>query len=79
MGEKDTIRQSLNVQRMKLLGAKVHSVTKGTQTLSDACDAAIEFWLDNYQDTFYIIGSVVGPHPYPKIVRFFQSIIGVKS
>ncbi|MEI8377660.1 MAG: tryptophan synthase subunit beta [bacterium] len=79
MGEKDTIRQSLNVQRMKLLGAKVHSVTRGTQTLSDACDAAIEFWLDNYQDTFYIIGSVVGPHPYPKIVRFFQSIIGAEA
>lgn len=79
MGEKDTIRQYLNVQKMKILGAKVTAVTSGTQTLSDACDAAIDFWLNNSKDHFYILGSVVGPHPYPKMVRFFQSIIGSEA
>lgn len=79
MGEKDTIRQHLNVQKMKILGAKVTPVTRGTQTLSDACDEAIEFWLNHSDDHFYILGSVVGPHPYPKIVRFFQSIIGAET
>lgn len=76
MGEVDVERQKLNVQRMELLGAKVESVKTGTRTLSDACDAAIDYWINNSNDVFYILGSAVGPHPYPKIVRFFQSIIG---
>lgn len=76
MGEVDVERQKLNVERMELLGAKVESVKTGTRTLSDACDAAIEYWLNNSDDVFYILGSAVGPHPYPKMVRFFQSIIG---
>ncbi|PHJ14776.1 tryptophan synthase subunit beta [Cystoisospora suis] len=76
MGEKDCIRQHLNVERMKLLGAKVHSVDKGTRTLCDACDAAIDYWLRHSEEVFYILGSVVGPNPYPKMVRFFQSVIG---
>ena len=72
MGEKDIIRQHLNVERMKLLGAKVHSVDTGTKTLSDACDAAIDYWIRYSDEVFYILGSAVGPHPYPKIVRFFS-------
>lgn len=76
MGEVDVERQKLNVQRMELLGAKVESVKTGTRTLSDACDAAIDYWIKNSDDVFYILGSAVGPHPYPKMVRFFQSIIG---
>lgn len=76
MGEVDVERQKLNVQRMELLGAKVESVKTGTRTLSDACDAAIDYWIKNSNDVFYILGSAVGPHPYPKMVRFFQSIIG---
>lgn len=76
MGETDILRQHLNVERMKLLGAKVHSVDTGTKTLSDACDAAIEYWIRHSDEVFYILGSAVGPHPYPKIVRFFQSVIG---
>ena len=76
MGEEDTIRQELNVFRMKLLGAKVVSVTKGTKTLSDAVDAAIETWVERIDDTFYLLGSVVGPHPYPTMVREFQKVIG---
>lgn len=76
MGEKDIIRQHLNVERIKLLGAKVHSVDTGTKTLSDACDAAIDYWIRHSDEVFYILGSAVGPHPYPKIVRFFQSVIG---
>lgn len=76
MGEKDIIRQHLNVERMKLLGAKVHSVDTGSQTLSDACDAAIDYWIRHADDVFYILGSAVGPNPYPKMVRFFQSVIG---
>lgn len=76
MGENDIIRQHLNVERMKLLGARVHSVDTGTKTLADACDAAIDYWIRHSDEVFYILGSAVGPHPYPKIVRFFQSIIG---
>lgn len=76
MGEKDIARQQLNVQRMKLLGAKVHSVDTGTKTLSDAYNAAIDYWITHNDEAFYIVGSAVGPHPYPKIVRFFQSVIG---
>jgi len=76
MGEEDTIRQELNVFRMRLLGAKVVPVTKGTKTLSDAVDAAIETWVERIDDTFYLLGSVVGPHPYPTMVREFQKVIG---
>ena len=78
MGEKDINRQHLNVERMKLLGAKVHSVDTGTKTLKDACDAAIEYWLRHHDEVFYCLGSTVGPHPYPMIVRNFQSIIGAE-
>lgn len=76
MGEVDTHRQSLNVFRMKLLGAEVIPVTSGSKTLKDATNEAIRDWVTNVKDTHYIIGSVVGPHPYPMIVRDFQSIIG---
>jgi tryptophan synthase beta chain len=79
MGEEDTIRQELNVFRMKLLGATVVPVTKGTKTLSDAVDAAIETWVERIEDTFYLLGSVVGPHPYPTMVREFQKIIGEEA
>jgi tryptophan synthase beta chain len=76
MGEEDIHRQALNVYRMKLLGAKVISVTTGTRTLKDATSEAIRDWVTNVRTTHYIIGSVVGPHPYPMIVRDFQSVIG---
>ena len=76
MGLEDTVRQSLNVFRMKLLGAKVREVTSGTQTLKDAMNEAMRDWVTNVRDTFYIIGSVAGPHPYPMMVRDFQSVIG---
>lgn len=76
MGAEDVKRQSLNVYRMKLLGAKVNAVTSGTQTLKDAMNEAMRDWVTNVDDTFYIIGTVAGPHPYPKLVRDFQSIIG---
>lgn len=79
MGEVDTQRQSLNVFRMKLLGAKVISVTSGSRTLKDATNEAIRDWVTNVKDTHYIIGSVVGPHPYPMIVRDFQSVIGAET
>ena len=75
MGEEDTIRQSLNVFRMELLGAKVISVTAGTRTLKDAVDAALEDFAVNYETTFYMLGSAVGPHPFPTLVKHFQSII----
>lgn len=78
MGEVDINRQHLNVERMKLLGAKVHSVDTGTKTLSDACDAAIDYWIRHADEVFYILGSAVGPHPYPKMVRCFQSVIGAE-
>lgn len=76
MGLEDTVRQALNVFRMKLLGAEVIEVTAGTQTLKDATSEAIRDWVTNVNDTHYIIGSVIGPHPYPMIVRDFQSVIG---
>jgi tryptophan synthase beta chain len=79
MGEEDVRRQALNVFRMKLLGAEVRPVSSGTRTLKDATNEAIRDWVTNVRDTFYIIGSVVGPHPYPMIVRDFQSVIGFEA
>ncbi|WP_425446363.1 tryptophan synthase subunit beta [Dethiothermospora halolimnae] len=76
MGEEDMKRQSLNVFKMKMLGAKVNPVSSGTKTLKDAVDEAIKDWVKNVDSTFYLIGSVVGPHPYPTMVRDFQRIIG---
>jgi tryptophan synthase beta subunit len=76
MGEEDTRRQAVNVQRMRMLGAEVRSVTTGTATLKDATSEAIRDWVTNVRDTHYIIGSAVGPHPYPVIVRELQRVIG---
>ncbi|GAA3954987.1 tryptophan synthase subunit beta [Allohahella marinimesophila] len=76
MGAEDIERQSLNVFRMKLLGAEVRSVTSGTATLKDAMSEALRDWVSTVEDTFYIIGTVAGPHPYPLLVRDFQSVIG---
>jgi tryptophan synthase beta chain len=76
MGAKDVKRQELNVFRMKLLGAKVIAVESGSQTLKDAMNEAIRYWVTNARDTYYIIGTVAGPHPYPMMVRDFQAIIG---
>ncbi|MCY7487292.1 tryptophan synthase subunit beta [Paenibacillus alvei] len=76
MGDEDMKRQSLNVFRMKLLGAEVVPVLSGTRTLKDAGNETLRYWVSNVQDTFYILGSVVGPHPYPMIVRDFQRVIG---
>lgn len=76
MGATDVERQKLNVYRMKLLGAEVESVTCGTKTLKDAMNEAMRHWVTNVEDTFYIIGTAAGPHPYPMLVRDFQSIIG---
>lgn len=76
MGEEDTRRQALNVFRMELLGAKVVPVKSGTRTLKDAVDAALDDLIANYKDTFYMLGSAVGPDPYPEIVKHFQSVIG---
>jgi tryptophan synthase beta chain len=76
MGEEDVQRQALNVYRMKLLGAEVVSVTSGTRTLKDAMNEAMRDWVTNVDDTFYIIGTVAGPAPYPRLVRDFQSVIG---
>lgn len=76
MGAEDVKRQSLNVYRMKLLGAEVFSVTSGSKTLKDAMNEAMRDWATNVDDTFYIIGTVAGPHPYPQLVRDFQSVIG---
>ena len=78
MGEEDIERQSPNVYRMKLLGAEVYPVTSGTKTLKDAMNEAMRDWVTNVDDTHYIIGSVAGPHPYPKIVRDFNSVVGVE-
>lgn len=75
MGEEDTIRQSLNVYRMRLLGAKVHAVTDGTKSLKDAVSACMREWTRRIDDTYYVLGSVMGPHPFPTIVRDFQAII----
>ncbi len=81
MGEEDTERQALNVFRMELLGAKVVPVKTGTKTLKDAVNEAMRVWTSRADDTFYVLGSVMGPHPYPEMVRDFQSLIGreVKS
>nr|WP_227500295.1 tryptophan synthase subunit beta [Marinobacter nanhaiticus] len=76
MGAEDVQRQSLNVYRMKLLGAEVHPVESGTRTLKDAMNDAMRDWVTNVDDTFYIIGTVAGPHPYPLLVRDFQAVIG---
>jgi len=76
MGAKDVARQELNVFRMKLLGAKVNAVESGSRTLKDAMNDAIRHWVTNARDTFYVIGTVAGPHPYPMMVRDFQAIIG---
>ncbi len=79
MGEEDVRRQALNVVRMRLLGAEVVPVTSGTRTLKDATNEAIRDWVTNVRDTFYVIGSVVGPHPYPRIVRDFQAVVGEET
>jgi tryptophan synthase beta chain len=79
MGDEDIHRQSLNVFRMKLLGAEVRPVTTGSRTLKDAINEAIRDWVTNVDTTYYIIGSVVGPHPYPTMVRDFQSVIGIEA
>lgn len=76
MGEEDIRRQKLNVFRMELLGARVESVSQGSGTLKDAVNEALRYWASHVEDTHYIIGSVVGPHPFPKIVRDFQAVIG---
>jgi tryptophan synthase beta chain len=79
MGEEDVARQALNVYRMELLGAKVIPVSSGTRTLKDATNEALRDWVTNVPDTHYIIGSVVGPDPFPRMVRDFQSVIGIES
>ncbi len=79
MGEEDIKRQALNVYRMKLLGAEVIPVTSGSKTLKDAMNEALRDWVTNVDDTFYIIGTCAGPHPYPELVRNFQSVIGRES
>jgi tryptophan synthase beta chain len=76
MGEEDVRRQALNVFRMRLMGAEVRPVASGSRTLKDAINEAIRDWVSNVGDSYYLIGSVVGPHPYPQIVRDFQSVIG---
>ena len=76
MGEEDTVRQALNVYRMELLGAKVHPVKTGTRTLKDAVNETLREWTARVSDTHYVLGSVMGPHPFPTIVRDFQSVIG---
>ncbi|GGJ07490.1 tryptophan synthase beta chain [Alicyclobacillus cellulosilyticus] len=76
MGEEDMRRQALNVFRMRMLGAEVVPATSGTRTLKDATNEAIRYWVEHVEDTYYIIGSVVGPHPYPMMVRDFQRVIG---
>lgn len=79
MGKEDTKRQALNVYRMELLGAKVHAVTSGTQTLKDAVNEAMREWSTRVKDTHYCLGSVMGPHPFPTIVRDFQSVISFEA
>lgn len=79
MGEEDVKRQQLNVFRMKLLGARVESVTKGSATLKDAVNEALRYWVTNVEDTHYLIGSALGPHPFPTMVRDFQSVIGEET
>ena len=79
MGEEDIHRQSLNVFRMKLMGAEVSPVTAGSKTLKEAVSEAIRDWVTNVKDTYYLLGSAVGPHPYPLMVRYFQSVIGKEA
>jgi len=79
MGREDTIRQSLNVHKMRLLGAEIIPVDSGSKTLKDAVNEAIRDWVTNVENTFYMIGSVVGPHPYPLMVRNFQRVIGLEA
>lgn len=79
MGAEDIRRQKLNVFRMELLGARVESVDQGSATLKDAVNEALRYWVTNVEDTHYIMGSVLGPHPFPKMVRDFQSIIGKET
>ncbi len=79
MGKKDTVRQALNCYRMELLGAKVHSVETGTQTLKDAVNEAMREWASRMEDTLYVLGSVMGPHPFPTMVRDFQSVISKEA
>ncbi|KYZ76052.1 tryptophan synthase subunit beta [Anaerosporomusa subterranea] len=79
MGAEDVERQALNVFRMQMLGAEVIAVTSGTQTLKEAVDEAINYWVENCHDTFYVLGSAVGPHPYPSIVRYLQRYIGLEA
>ena len=79
MGEEDTIRQALNVYRMELLGAKVHPVVTGTRTLKDAVNDCMKEWSNRMDDTMYVLGSVMGPHPFPMIVRDFQSVISKEA
>jgi len=79
MGEEDIARQRLNVFRMQLLGAEVHPVVSGSRTLKDAINEAMRDWVTNVEDTYYLLGSVVGPHPYPMIVRDFQRVIGQET
>ena len=79
MGALDVERQAPNVERMKMLGARVHAVTEGSATLKDAMNEAIRDWTTNCDDTFYVIGTVAGPHPYPAMVRDFQSVIGKEA
>ncbi|MGG7176549.1 tryptophan synthase subunit beta [Clostridium paraputrificum] len=79
MGEEDMRRQSLNVFRMELLGAKVVAATRGTRTLKEAVDLALEEWVKDVENTFYVLGSAVGPHPYPAIVKEFQKIISIEA
>ena len=79
MGEEDIRRQKLNVFRMELLGAKVIGVTSGSAILKDACNEALRYWVTNVVDTHYILGSVMGPHPFPMMVRDFQSVIGIEA
>lgn len=79
MGVEDTKRQALNVFRMKLLGARVHPVTSGSGVLKDATNEAMRQWTAHADDTFYVLGSAVGPHPYPEIVKYFQSVISVEA
>src|SRR5206468_11279802 len=79
MGSEDIIRQAPNVFRMKLLGATVVPVESGSKTLKDALNEAMRDWVTNVADTFYIIGTVAGPHPYPMMVRDFQAVIGVEA
>jgi tryptophan synthase beta chain len=79
MGREDTERQALNVYRMELLGAKVHPVTSGTQTLKDAVNETMREWVSRVNDTHYVLGSVMGPHPFPTIVRDFQSVISKEA